>query len=161
MTPRCQPSPSMTRRRSAAISESDARRVFDGGKCGGFHVAALAIEPFQFVRQLRRAARVARRKELDDFGGNVHAAGGVDARREAEGDVEAGELLGRGIERGGGKERAQTGAHGTAQLLQANRRDGAIFAAQRNGVGDGGDGCHFEKAGQGFFARPLRLAMFE
>ena len=73
--------------------------------------------------------RVARGKKLDDVGGDVHAAGGVDARRKAEGDIEAGELLGGGIERGGGKQGAQAGARGAAQLAQAERGDGAIFAA--------------------------------
>ena len=116
---------------SAAASTSRRSRFSRSSLCG----------------QLRGAMRVARGEKLDDFGGDIHAAGGVDARRQAEGDVEAGELFGCGIERGGGKERAETGAHGTAQLAQTNRRDGTIFAAQRNGVGDGGDGCHFEKAG--------------
>ena len=102
---------------------------FDGGERGGFHVAALAVEALEFGGELGGAVRVARGKELDDVGGHVHAAGGVDARREAEGDVEAGELFGCGIERGRGKERAQAGAHGTAQLAQAEGGDGAVFAA--------------------------------
>ena len=134
---------------------------FDGGERGGFGVAALAVEALELGGQLGGAVRVARGEELDDLGGDVHAAGGVDARREAEGDVEAGELLGGGIERGRGKERAQAGAHGAAQLAQAERGDGAVFAAERNGVGDGGDGRHLEKAGQSFFARARRLAALE
>ena len=97
--------------------------------------------------------RVARGEQLDDFGGNVHAAGGVDARREAKGDIEAGDLFCGGVERGGGKQGAQAGAGGAAQLAQAERGDGAILAVQRNGVGDGGDGRHLEKAGQSFFAQ--------
>ena len=161
MTPRCQPSPSMTRRRSAAISESAARRASMVVSAAASTSRRSRLSRSNLLASSVGAVRVARGEKLDDFRGDVHAAGGVDARREAKGDVEAGELLGRGIERGRGKERAETGAHGPAQLLQSNCRDGAIFAAQRNRVGDGGDGCHFEEAGQGFFARPLRLAAFE
>ncbi len=120
---------------------------------GGFDVAALAVEALEFGGELGGAVRVARGEKLDDVGGDVHAAGGVDARRKAEGDIEAGELFGGGIERGGGEERAEAGADGAAQLAQAERGDGAVFAVKRNGVGDGGDGGHLEKAGQGFFAR--------
>ena len=58
-----------------------------------------------------------------------------------------------GIECGGGEERAEAGADGAAQLAQAERGDGAVFAVERNGVGDGGDGGHLEKAGQSFFAQ--------
>ena len=158
MTPRCQPSPSMTRRRSAADFGVGAETGFDDGERGGFDVAALAIEALEFRGELDGAVRIARGKELDDVGGNVHAAGSVDARSEAKGDIEAGELLGGGVERGGGEERAETGADGAAQLAQAERGDGAIFAVKRNGVGDGGDGRHLEKAGQSFFAQASGIA---
>ena len=69
--------------------------------------------------------------------------------------------LAGGVERGGGEERAETGADGAAQLAQAERGDGAIFAAEGNGVGDGGDGRHFEKAGQSFFAAASGIAALE
>ena len=101
---------------------------------------------------------VARGEELDDVGGHVHAAGGVDARRKAEGDIVAGELFAGGVERRGSEERAQTGARGASQLAQAERGDGAVFTAEGNGVGDGGDGRHLEKTGQRFFAAASRVA---
>ena len=82
----------------------------DGGECAGFGFAAFAIEAFELVGEFGGAGGVAGAEELDDVGGHVHAAGGVDARREAEGDVEAGERLGCGIELGGGEERAQARA---------------------------------------------------
>ena len=63
-----------------------------------------------------------------------------------------------GVERGGSEECAETGADGAAQLAQAERGDGAIFAVKRNGVGDGGDGRHLEKAGQNFFAQASGIA---
>jgi len=61
---------------------------------GGLDVAALAVEAIELGGKIGSAMGVARGEKLDDVGGNVHAAGGVDARGEAEGDVEAGELFG-------------------------------------------------------------------
>ena len=132
--------------------------LLDDAESGGFSVASLAIEALEFCGEFGGAVRVASGEELDDFGGDVHAAGGVDARGEAEGDVEAGDLLGGGVERGGGEEGAETGTGGAAKLAQAEGGDGAIFAVKRDGVGDGGDGGHFQKAGQSFFAGPLGVA---
>ncbi len=120
----------------------------DDAERGGFSVAALAVEALELGGKFAGAGMVAGGEKLDDFGGDVHAAGGVDARSEAEGDVEAGERLGGGIERSGGEESAQAGADGTAQFAQAECGDDAILAVERNGIGDGGDGRHLEKAGQ-------------
>ena len=161
MTPRCQPSPSTTSRRSAAECGDRWRDGLDGASA-----AASVSRRSRFRRSSLAASSAARigvagAEQLDDFGGYVHAAGGVDARGEAEGDVEAGDLLCGGIERGGGEEGAQSSAGGVAQLAQAERGDGAIFAAERNGIGDGGDGGHLEKAGQGFFAGASRVAALE
>ena len=69
--------------------------------------------------------------------------------------------LAGGVEGGGGEERAQAGAGGAAQFAQAEGGDDAIFAVERNGVGDGGDGGHLEKAGQGFFAGARGVAALE
>ena len=138
-----------------------AEAGFNDGERGGFDIAPLAIEALEFGSQLGGAVRVARREEFDHVGGDVHTAGGVDARGEAKGDVEAGDLLAGGIERGGSEERTETGANGAAQLAQAERCDGAIFAVKGNGVGDGGDGRHLEKAGQGFFAGASGIAALE
>ena len=66
-----------------------------------------------------------------------------------------------GIECSGCEQRAQADADGTAQLAQAQSGDDAIFAAQRNGIGDGGDGRHLEKAGQDLFARADGIAALE
>ena len=61
-------------------------------------------------------AAIAGGKELDDLGGHIHASGGVDARRQAEGDVEAGELPWR---QGRGPRRQRARA-------DRRRRDGAV-----------------------------------
>ena len=67
-------------------------------------------------------------------------------------------MLAGGVERGGGEQSAETSAGGTAELAKAERGDGAILAVKRNGVGDGGDGRHFEKAGQSLFAQASGVA---
>ncbi len=45
-------------------------------------------------------------------------------------------------------ERAQAGLDGVAELAQAERDDGAVFAGELDGVGDGGDGDELEEAGE-------------
>ena len=70
--------------------------LLDGAEGSGFGVAAFAVEAFELGGQFRGAVRVAGGKELDDFGGDVHAAGGVDARSEAESNIEAGIRLAAG-----------------------------------------------------------------
>ena len=133
----------------------------DRGERGGFSVAAFAVEAFELGGEFVGAGCVAGGEELDDFGGDVHAAGGVDARGEAEGDVEAGDLLGGGIERGGGEEGAEAGAGGLTESTEAERGDDTVFTAQGDGIGDGGDGGHFKEAGQGFFAGTDGVAPFQ
>ena len=161
MTPRCQPSPSTTSRRSAASSDRSARRDFNGAERGGFRVAAFAVEAFELGSEFVGASGSRVVEELDDFGGDVHAAGGVDARGEAESDIKAGDLFCGGVERGGGKERAQAGAGGLAEFAQAQGSNDPVFTAQRHGIGNGGDGGHLEEAGQGFFAGARGVAALE
>ena len=93
-----------------------ASRAFNRREREGFCIATLAIEPLQLGGEFLRAGRVARGEELDHVRGNVHAAGRVDARGEAKGHVEAGELFGCGVEGRGGEEGAQARADGLAQL---------------------------------------------
>ena len=119
------------------------------------------VQPLQLGGQLGGARRVARAEKFNHLRGHVHAPRGIDARRQPERDIEAGDFLSRGIEAGGGKQRAQTGARGAAELAQSKCRDRAVFAAQRHGVGNGGDGCHLQKAGQSLFAGALGIAPFE
>jgi len=134
---------------------------FDDGEGGGFGVAALTVEALELGGQICGAVRVARGEELDDFGCDVHASGGVDARCDAEGDVEAGDLFCGGIEGGGGEQSAEASAGGAAQFAQAEGGDDAVFALEGDSVCDGGDGGHFEKAGQSFFACARGVAAFE
>jgi hypothetical protein len=108
-------------------------------------VTAVAIETLQLVGELGGAGSVTGAEQFNDVGGNVHAAGGVDAGREAEGDIEAGDRLGCRIELGCGEECAEACSDRLAQFAQAQGGDHAILATERNGIGDGGDGGHFEE----------------
>jgi hypothetical protein len=80
MMPRCQPSPAMT-------SIFVGRELGVGGEAAsifaqhfGFGFAALGLRRSSFSASSVGAGGVAGGEELDDFGGDVHAAGGVDAR---------------------------------------------------------------------------------
>jgi hypothetical protein len=123
------------------------------GERGGLDVAALAVEALELGGKLGGAggSRVVKSSMTSEATSMRPAALMRGARRKATSKPVS--CLAGGIERGGGEERAQAGADGAAQLAQAERGDGAILAAQRNGVGDGGDGGHLEKAGQSFFAQ--------
>ena len=93
-----------------------------------------------------RAAGVAGEEELDYVAGDVHAAGGVDAGGEAEAYFDGG---GRAVEGDLGDlhEGAEAGLDGVAELAEAEGDDGAVFAGERDGVGDGGDGDELEEGG--------------
>ena len=82
-----------------------------------FGVAAVLIELLQLLRDGEGALRILGGEELDDFGGDVHASGGIDARGEAEAYVDGSELALVGIELGYLHERAQAGVDGTLQFL--------------------------------------------
>ena len=105
------------------------------------------IEAVEFFGQGAGAGGVAGEEHLDDVAGDVHAAGGVDARGDAEAYFGGG---GRAVERDLGDlhQGAQAGLDGIAQLAQAESGDGAIFAGERDGVGDGGDGYQLEEGGE-------------
>ena len=104
------------------------------------------IEAVEFLGERLRAAGVAREEELDDVAGDVHAAGGVDARGDAEAYFGGG---GWAVERDLGDlhEGAKAGLDGVAELAETERDDGAVFAGERDGVGDGGDGDELEEGG--------------
>uniref|UniRef100_E6QIG2 Uncharacterized protein n=1 Tax=mine drainage metagenome TaxID=410659 RepID=E6QIG2_9ZZZZ len=130
----------------------------NGLKRGSFGGAALGVELFKFLSEGCGARLVACGEEFDNLGSNVHAPGGVDARAEAEAEVEAGELTGLGIERGGSEERFQANARRAMQFADSERGQDAIFAEQRHGVRYGGDGDHLEKGWKDFCSRAVWIA---
>ena len=95
---------------------------------------------------------VARAEQLDNFRGHIHASCGIDARRETEGDIEAGDRLGGGIELAAAAKSARSPAPtGRRSSRSPSAAIDAILAVQRNRIGNGGDGGHLEKAGQQSF----------
>ena len=114
-----------------------SRALSFGGSAG-------LIEGVELHGQCLRAAGVAGEEEFDDVGGDVHAAGGVDAGGYAEADFGGG---GRAVQRDFGElhEGAQAGLDGVGESSEAEGCDGAVFAGERDGVGDGGDGDELEE----------------
>ena len=98
----------------------------------------------QLLGERASDGRIAREEELDDVARDLHAAGGVQARREAEAYVGRGDGA-RGVDAGKLHQRAQTGLRWAAELAQTNRSDGAVFVGERNGVRNGGNGEQLEK----------------
>ena len=124
---------------------------FDFAEGFGFGGAAVVVEPVEFFGEGAGKGGVAGEKHFDDVGGDVHAAGGVDARSDAEADVEGGDGAGE-VDVGELHEGAEAGLRGLAELVEAKRGDGAVFAGERDGVGDRGDGEELEEAGEELFA---------
>ena len=145
----------------ASRKQGSSRRADDFGEHGGFGGAAFLIETLQLRGEFVGAGFVARGEELDDFGGDVHAAGGVDAGREAEGDVDGRERATGRIDLRFAHQGSQAESDGTAQFGEAERDEDTIFAEQRNGIGDGGDGQHLEERGQNFRPRSFEVPGFE
>ena len=73
---------------SAKLGSVEARHDF--GQHGCFRGAAFLVEPFELGGKIAGARGVAGGEELDDLGGNIHATCSVDARSEAEADVDGG-----------------------------------------------------------------------
>jgi hypothetical protein len=130
--------------------------LLDLAERGGFGGAAVVVEAVKFFGEGAGGGGVAREEELDDVAGDLHAAGGVEAGREAEADVGGGDGAG-GVDAGELHERAETGLRGAAEFSEADVRDGAVFAGERDGVGDGGDGEELKEAREGFGAEAIEL----
>src|SRR5690348_5030351 len=84
----------------------------DFGECGGFCVAAPGIQPLQLFRNVGGALRVFGGEQLNNFGGDVHAPGGVDAGGEAKAYVDWRKVALRGIELCDLEKGAQAGMDG-------------------------------------------------
>ena len=99
------------------------------------------------VARARARDRVAGKKELDDIGGDIHAACGVDAGCDAKADLRSGGSAVEG-EVGNLHEGAEAGLDRVGELAQAEHGEGAVFAGEGDGVGNGGDGDELEEAGE-------------
>ena len=156
MTPRCQAASSRTRQ--AARPPGAVAHGFDAGfdvaEGFGFDGAAVVVEAVEFFGEEAGGGGVAGEEHFDDVGGDVHAAGGVDAGGEAEADVGGGDGEG-GVDLREFHEGAEAGLGGLLQLAEAERGDDAVFAGEGDGVGDGGDGEQLEEGGEGLFAEAV------
>src|SRR3954469_6052064 len=52
-----------------------------------FFTLAIAVQLVQLLREIARFGGIAGAEEVDDVAGDVHASGGVETGRDAEGDV--------------------------------------------------------------------------
>ena len=125
---------------------------FDLAEGLGFGFAAVEVELLELCGEFLGAGGVAGGEELDNFCGDVHAAGGVDAGAEPKAEVVAGDFLAGGVELCDGHEGAQAGTGGLAEFADAKGSEDAVFAAERDGVGDGGDSNHLEEGGENLVA---------
>ena len=80
----------------------------DGAEGLGFRGAAVVVEAVEFFGEDFGCFGVFGEEHLDDVGGDVHAAGGVDAGSEAEADVGGGDGAG-GVDLGELHEGAKAG----------------------------------------------------
>ena len=102
-------------------------------------VLSVGIELIEASGNFARAFQIFHAEQIDHIARHVHAAGGIQSRRDAEGDFgrskSAAVTKFRHFE-----QRLQPGIYGPAQSLKAEFCEHAIFAEQRHGIRDGGDG---------------------
>ena len=113
--------------------------------------AAFLIEAIELPGQLSRAGRVACKQQLDHVVRYVHASGGVDARRDAEANLGRGR---RAVQRNLRQlhQRAQAGLHGIGKRGKTQSRNRPVFADERNGVRNRGNGHQLEERGEQYTA---------
>ncbi len=117
-----------------------------------FGVAAVFVEVVELLSESAAERGVAGEEHRDDVGGDVHAACGIDARSEAEGDVSAGDRAGA-IELGEVHQRVQAGLRGAAEFTEADGDDDAVFAGEGDTVGDGSDAEELKEGWEGLGAK--------
>ena len=65
---------------------SSSNAGVDGLQDAALFLLAFGVELIELVGNLASAGRIFHAEEFDDVAGNIHAAGGIDARRDAESD---------------------------------------------------------------------------
>ncbi len=110
-----------------------------------FELLALTVARVEFVRETAGFGGVFGEEEFERGFGGVEAAGGVEARAEAEADFggEDGRDHGGDLHQG-----AQTFPFGVAEAGQAVANYDTVFAAQRGEVADGAHGGEVEEVAQ-------------
>ena len=125
------------RRRSPTTPRSSAARARSAASStSGLGVAALPVGAVELGRDRGRPVRVVGEHQLDAGVGAVEPAGGVDPRREAEGEVALVQALRlRPMPPPSGRAGRAAGPAGRREPAPHQR---AVLAAQRDQVGDGG-----------------------
>ena len=131
-----------------------------------FDLLALAVVGVELLRDGQRFGEVAGQEQAQGFLGGFQAAGGIEAGRELEADF-VGAEQGRGL--GDSFQGDQAGALGGVQAFQAGGNQNAVFAGQRDDVGNGAEGDQVEqgaqvevgRAGQAGFASALEEGVGE
>jgi hypothetical protein len=103
---------------------------------GVLDALAFSVVLVEAGRDLERARLGGRRQELEAQVGLAEPARGVEARRQAEGDVAGGGCVGEPSER---QRRAHAGPGGRAHPLEPHLDQRAVLAQQRRHVGDRAD----------------------
>ena len=103
-----------------------------------FGLLPFAVHAVQLRGQLPCAGYIAGGEELNHIGGYIHAAGCIDAGRNAEAEIAGGDRSLSRVELGDLHQCAQTGARRAMELLQTNAGENAILAQQRHRVGNSG-----------------------
>src|ERR1700761_3036591 len=86
-------------RKAAGRGEQRLNLLFDLAQCVGFGGAAVVVQAVQLLGERARDGWIAGEKKLDDIACDLHAARGVEARREPEADVGGGDGP-RGVDAG-------------------------------------------------------------
>src|SRR5262245_35986548 len=93
---------------------------------------AVSVELVELLGQLARPGCVANGKQLNDVAGYIHASGSVQARRNAESHVAAGEAPLARRQIGDFQKRFQPWIDRRAQTLKPQLGENPVFAAERD-----------------------------
>ena len=112
----------------------------------GFGGAAVVVEAVEFLGELvRRGGVLVRKSSTTSLAMSMRPAALMRGAMRKPTSVAVGGRL-RGILRDL-HEGAEAGLDGVAEFAQAEGGDDAVFAGERDGVGDGGDGDELEEGG--------------
>ena len=115
----------------------------NGIENSAFFRLTLGVELVEFVGDLAGAGRVFHAEEFDHVAGNVHAAGGVDAGRNAESNFARSQWPAADLRNF--EQRLQPRIYRGAQRFETEFGEYAILPGQWHGVRDGGDGDYFHE----------------
>ncbi len=126
---------------------SSSTRCVDRVENAAFFLLSLGVQLIEAVGDVAGAGRVFHAEQFNDVFRHVHAAGGIQARRDAERHF-AGAQRTRAAYLRHFEQRPQPGIHRGAQGIESELGEDAVFAGQRHRVGHGCDRHHLHERGQ-------------